>query len=74
MSRIHWPATAQQQRIMVYNNDYTSRQSVTIILNMQSRQFEHQEVVDEDRMGKRHPGLCRAVPDGALGDADPVYV
>ena len=50
MSRIHWPATAQQQRIMVYNNDYTSRQSVTIILNMQSRQFEHQEVVDEDRM------------------------
>ena len=50
MSRIHWPATAQQQKIMVYNNDYTSRQSVTIILNMQSRQFEHQEVVDEDRM------------------------
>ncbi len=50
MSRIHWLATAQQQRIMVYNNDYTSRQSVTIILNMQSRQFEHQEVVDEDRM------------------------
>ncbi len=50
MSRIHWPATAQQQKIMVYNNDYTSRQSVTIILNMQSRPEEHLEVVDEGRM------------------------
>ena len=50
MSRIHWLATARQQQIMVYNNDYTSRQSVTIILNMQSRPFEHLEVVDETRM------------------------
>ncbi len=50
MSRIHWLASAVQQELMVYNNDYTSRQSVTIILNMQSRQFEHLEVVDEDRM------------------------
>ncbi len=50
MSRIHWLASAVQQKLMVYNNDFTSRQSVTIILNMQSRQFEHLEVVDEDRM------------------------
>ena len=50
MSRIHWPATAVMQQLMVYNNDYTSRQSVTIILNMQSRASEHMEVVDADRM------------------------
>ncbi|HIT94867.1 MAG TPA: DUF58 domain-containing protein [Candidatus Faecivivens stercoripullorum] len=50
MSRIHWPATAVMQQLMVYNNDFTSRQSVTIILNMQSRASEHMEVVDTDRM------------------------
>ncbi len=50
MSRIHWPATAVMQQLMVYNNDFTSRQSVTIILNMQSRASEHMEVVDTGRM------------------------
>ena len=50
MNKIHWSATAKEGRIMVYNNDYTSQQSVTVILNLQSREFEHFETMDQDRM------------------------
>ena len=50
MNRIHWAATAREQKIMVYNNDSTSRQNVTVILNMQSREFEQHQVIDEDVM------------------------
>ncbi len=48
MNKIHWAATAKSQRLMVYQNDYTSRQSVTVILNMQSREFEQFSVIDKE--------------------------
>ncbi|HIT09550.1 MAG TPA: DUF58 domain-containing protein, partial [Candidatus Merdivicinus faecavium] len=41
MNRIHWPATAKEQKLMVFQNDSATSQSVTIILNMQSRAMEH---------------------------------
>ena len=50
MNRIHWAATAREQKLMVYNNDSTSRQNVTIILNMQSREFEQFKTIDEEVM------------------------
>lgn len=50
MNKIHWSATAKEGRIMVYHNDYTSSQSVTVVLNLQSRPLEHFETLDRERM------------------------
>ena len=50
MNRIHWAATAREQKLMVYNNDSTSRQNVSVILNMQSREFEQFRTIDEETM------------------------
>ena len=47
-NRIHWSATAREGRIMVRNNDYTSDQNVTLILNMQTRADEGRKLVDEE--------------------------
>lgn len=46
MNRIHWPATARERRLMVYQNEYTARQSAAVVLNIQSREFESREVID----------------------------
>ena len=48
MNKIHWGATAKQQEIMVYHNDYTSRQECMIILNMQSHDYQINEVISEN--------------------------
>lgn len=65
VSKIHWAATAKVGRIMVYNNDYTAKQSLCVILNMQSRAFEKFEVIEEDRIrdGIR---VCARLFDDAL--------
>jgi uncharacterized protein (DUF58 family) len=39
-NRIHWAATAKNDRIMVRSNDSTSDQTVTVLMNMQSRADE----------------------------------
>ncbi len=40
LNKINWLATARQNEIMVRNNDSTTQQTVTVILNMQSSEFE----------------------------------
>lgn len=40
LNKINWLATARQNEIMVRNNDSTTQQTVAIILNMQSSEFE----------------------------------
>ena len=35
MNRIHWNSTARTTRLMVFNNDYTTRNRAAVILNMQ---------------------------------------
>ncbi|MDR0197280.1 MAG: DUF58 domain-containing protein [Oscillospiraceae bacterium] len=35
VNRIHWASAAKQGRLMVYNNDYTTRNTVLIMINMQ---------------------------------------
>lgn len=52
MKNIHWNATAKLGRIMVRNQEYTSRQSMTVVLNMQSRAFERGPAVDPDLLEK----------------------
>ena len=48
MNRIHWGATAREGRLMVRKNDFTSQTSLTILLNIQSMEFEYDSVVDRD--------------------------
>ncbi len=50
INRIHWNATAKEQKFMVYNNECTSRQSVTVLLNMQSRADEHHSIIERDKI------------------------
>lgn len=47
-NRIHWAATAKEDRIMVRNNDATSDQTVTVLLNMQTRSDEGMRLKDEE--------------------------
>lgn len=65
MNKIHWGATAKEQRIMVHNNDYTSRQSLAVILNVQSREAEITQAVfaNEVELGVK---VCAAVLDSTL--------
>lgn len=45
-NRIHWPATARCGKLMVKKNEFTSQQSLTVLLNMQSRLYENSFVVN----------------------------
>lgn len=61
-NRIHWPATAREGRIMVRNNDCTSDQTVTVILNMQTRPDQARIQYDEDdiEQGIHAAAVCLA--------------
>lgn len=48
LNRVHWGATARQQELMVKSFDYTSRQSLMVIMNLQSREFEVDKAMDPD--------------------------
>ncbi len=50
MNRIHWLATARQGELMVHNNEYSAGQSLSVILNMQSRPYEKDGVIDKDKI------------------------
>jgi len=50
MNRIHWPSTAKQGRLMVRKNDFTSRLKMSIILNIQSIEYEYDKVVYKERI------------------------
>lgn len=43
MKSIHWGATAKMGRIMVRNQEYTTRQSVMVLLNIQSGEYEREK-------------------------------
>lgn len=48
MNRVHWQATAREGQLMVRKNDFTSQLSLTILLNIQSIEFEYKGVVDKE--------------------------
>lgn len=50
MNKINWKATAKQGKFMAFNNEYTSSQNVTVILNMQSHEDERAEVTNRNAM------------------------
>lgn len=71
INRIHWNATAKEQKIMVYNNECTSRQSVTVLLNMQSREIEHHEIIDHENV-ENCIRCCAAVFEGTMENQTPL--
>lgn len=71
MNRIHWKASAREQKLMVYNNDSTTRQSLSVLLNMQSREVERDEVIDRDGI-ERAIRVCAAVFEETLGNGMPL--
>lgn len=71
VNMIHWNATAREQQLMVFQNDFTSRQSVTVVLNMQSREFEQHEVTDRYNI-ENAIRVCAALFDGTLTTGMPL--
>lgn len=48
MNHIHWQATARHSRLMVRKNDFTSNQSIRIVLNIQTVEYYHPYTIDRD--------------------------
>lgn len=71
MNKIHWNATAKQQTLMSYNNEYTSSQNVTVILNMQSHEFERAEVTKRDAM-ENGIRICASLFDNTYKQGMPI--
>lgn len=71
MNKIHWGATAKQQEIMVYHNDYTSRQDCMVILNMQSHDYQVKEVISKEIIEKGIK-VCAALFEHTLSLGIPV--
>lgn len=64
-NRIHWAATAKEDRIMVRSNDCTSDQTVTIVLNMQTRVDEGSHITDADDIERGIVAAATAVAETA---------
>lgn len=48
MNRIHWQATARHSDLMVRKNDFTSNQSIRVVLNIQTVEYYHPYTIDKD--------------------------
>jgi uncharacterized protein (DUF58 family) len=72
MKSIHWNATAKMGRIMVRNQEYTTRQCVMVLLNIQSNEYEREKGrVDPDGV-ENCIRAAAAVFEAALEDSIPV--
>ncbi len=71
LNRIHWPASARCGRLMVRKNDFTSRQSLTVLLNMQSQLYEYADTINKQiaELGIKVTGTLF---DGALREGTQV--
>ncbi len=47
LNRIHWPASARCGSLMVRKNEFTSQQSLTVLLNMQSQLYEYEDTINK---------------------------
>ncbi|WMJ24086.1 DUF58 domain-containing protein [Paludicola sp. MB14-C6] len=48
MNRINWLASAKEQKLMINQNGYTTKQSIQLILNIQSQEYERDYAINED--------------------------
>lgn len=70
-SRIHWPLSVRQGKLMVRNNEYSADQSLAIILNIQSREFERKEVLEPQKI-EIAIRICAGFLDDTLRSGIPV--
>jgi uncharacterized protein (DUF58 family) len=71
--RISWKITAKEQRLMVYNEDYTTNQSAAVLLNMQSREYEKDSVYDENAL-EQCINACAGIIYDSLDKSIPVML
>ena len=72
MKNIHWNATAKMGRIMIRNQEYTTKQSVMVLLNIQSNEYERErERVDPEGV-ENCIRAAASVFEAALNDSIPV--
>ena len=71
MNQIHWSATARQQTLMVRNQDYTSSQSLLVLMNMQTRRDENCQVIDRS-LAELAIHTCAAYFDQTIQSGIPV--
>lgn len=71
LNRIHWPASVRCGSLMVRKNDFTSRQSLTVLLNMQSQLYEYTDTINKQivELGIKVTGTLF---DGALREGTQV--
>ena len=50
INRILWPATAKTGKLMVHNNQFSADQDLLVILNVQSRAYERDTVIDTEKI------------------------
>lgn len=71
LNRIHWPASARCGSLMVRKNDFTSRQSITVLLNMQSQLYEHADTINK-QIAELGIKVAATMFDSALRDGTQV--
>lgn len=71
LNRIHWPSSAKTGSLMVKNNEFTSKRSQTVLLNMQSKLYEQSDIINKQRaeLGIK---VAATLFDRALADGTPV--
>jgi hypothetical protein len=71
LNRIHWNASAKTGRLMVRKNEFTSRQSLTVLLNMQSQLYEYADTINK-QMAEFGIKVAATLFDSALREGTPV--
>lgn len=71
MNHIHWPATAREGRIMVYQNDSSTSQSRAVILNMQTREYANSGAVITEML-ENAIRTCAALFEQTAGENIPL--
>lgn len=71
INHVHWLATARTGRIMVHNNEYSADQTLTVILNVQSREFELEKAMEPEKV-EEAIRVCAGFLDDTLRSGIPV--
>lgn len=71
MNKIHWGLTARQGQIMVRNNDFTTSQTITVLLNIQSMPGEQGKAVKAEA-AEQGIRVCATLVHRAAGQGIPV--
>lgn len=71
MNKIHWVSTARTGKMMVHNNEFTAEQNLLVILNIQSRAYESDGIIDNSAI-ECAINICAGFIDDTLRSGMPV--